>query len=196
MPSPLLLRRHWIFDLDGTLTAAVHDFDALRQDLGMARGAPILQTLRSMPLEEAEPLRTRIDLWEQEHALQARAEPDAVALLEHLAMSGRKLALLTRNTRATADRTLAIAGIDQFFPPHLRLGRGDAEPKPSPAGIEHILAQWGAAPADAVMVGDYAHDLEAGRAAGVATVWIDRVGKYDFRHLADESVERLDALLE
>ena len=195
MPSPLLLRRHWIFDLDGTLTAAVHDFDALRRDLGMERGAPILQTLRSMPLEQAEPLRTHIDLWEQEHALEARAEPDAVALLEHLALAGRKLALLTRNTRATADRTLAIAGLEHFFPPPLRLGRGDAEPKPSPAGIEYILEQWGASADDAVMVGDYRHDLEAGRAAGVATVWIDREGKYDFRHLADESVERLDTLL-
>ena len=196
MASELLNRRHWIFDLDGTLTVAVHDFAALRDELGMHPSAPILQTLRDMPLAESEPLRMRVHDWEQEHALQARAEPDAVALLEHLALSARKLALLTRNTRVTADRTLAIAGIEHFFPPDLRLGRGDADPKPSPAGVLRILEAWGADPSDAVMVGDYEHDLIAGNEAGVATVWIDRTGKFDFRSLADVTVQRLDELLD
>jgi len=192
----LLSRRHWIFDLDGTLTVAVHDFGALRDELGMHPSAPILQTLRELPIEEAQPLRMRIHAWEQEHALQATAAPDAVALLEHLALSKRRLAILTRNTRETADRTLAIAGLEHFFPPDLRLGRGDADPKPSPEGVSRILASWGASPDDAVMVGDYEHDLVAGNRAGVATVWIDRTGKHDFRDIADVSVRRLDALLD
>jgi len=192
----LLTRRHWIFDLDGTLTVAVHDFAALRRDLGMTPGAPILQTLQEMPLAESEPLMVRVRDWESELALQARAEPDAVALLEHLVGAGRRLALLTRNTRHTADRTLEMTGLDRFFPSEVRLGRGDAEPKPSPAGIERILEAWGAEPDDAVMVGDYRYDLEAGRAAGVATVWVDRHGKYDLHAWADVAVPRLDALLE
>jgi len=191
----LLQRRHWIFDLDGTLTVAVHDFAALRQDLGMRSGAPILQTLDAMSVEEAEPLRERVHTWEQNLAVDARAAEDAVGLLEHLASTGCSLGLLTRNTRSTADRTLDAAGLAHFFPPAVRLGRGDATPKPSPAGIEQILATWGASARDAVMVGDYEYDLSAGRAAGVATVWIDRVGTYDFGHLADITVQRLDDLL-
>ncbi len=195
MAADLLERRHWIFDLDGTLTVAVHDFAALRRDLGMHPGAPILQTLRDMPASQSEPLMTRIHDWEQDLAIDARAEPDALALLEHLVATDRRLALLTRNTRETADRTLEAAGLEAFFAPELRLGRGDAEPKPSPDGILRILAAWRADPGDAVMVGDYRYDLEAGRAAGVATVWVDRHGKHDFTSLADVAVASLDVLL-
>jgi HAD superfamily hydrolase (TIGR01549 family) len=191
----LLARRHWIFDLDGTLTVAVHDFDALRKDLGMPRGAPILETLAALPWEQAGPLHDRVEAWEVELAAGAEAEADAVALLEYLAAQDHRLALLTRNTRATADRTLEVTGLARFFSPHLRLGRGDAAPKPSPEGVQRILKEWGATPDDAVMVGDYRFDLIAGREAGVATVWIDRDGKNDFSDLADATVQRLDQLL-
>ena len=34
----LLKRKHWIFDLDGTLTIAVHDFNAIRKELGIPEG--------------------------------------------------------------------------------------------------------------------------------------------------------------
>ena len=192
---PLLARRHWIFDMDGTLTVAVHDFDALREDLGMARGAPILETLRGMPSHEADPLREQISAWEVRLAHRAEAEPDAVVLLEHLVGVGARLAVLTRNTRSTADHTLQVSGLDHFFPPELRLGRGEAAPKPSPEGVLRILALWGADPDDCVMVGDYEHDLIAGREAGVATVWIDRTGEHDLRRYADATVQRLDDLL-
>ncbi|MEE9219805.1 MAG: HAD family hydrolase, partial [Acidobacteriota bacterium] len=30
----ILGRTHWIFDLDGTLTTSVHDFEAIREALG------------------------------------------------------------------------------------------------------------------------------------------------------------------
>ncbi|MBP42781.1 MAG: HAD family hydrolase, partial [Deltaproteobacteria bacterium] len=42
--SSLLKRKHWIFDLDGTLTVAVHDFDAIRKELGIPAGLPIIKT--------------------------------------------------------------------------------------------------------------------------------------------------------
>ncbi|HIN00314.1 MAG TPA: HAD family hydrolase, partial [Deltaproteobacteria bacterium] len=37
----LLQRKYWIFDLDGTLTVAVHDFNAIRNELGIPAGQPI-----------------------------------------------------------------------------------------------------------------------------------------------------------
>ena len=40
----LLKRKNWIFDLDGTLTVAVHDFDAIRKELGIPAGLPIVET--------------------------------------------------------------------------------------------------------------------------------------------------------
>ena len=49
----LLKRKHWIFDLDGTLTIAVHDFNAIRKELGIPEGQPIIKTLESLPVKEA-----------------------------------------------------------------------------------------------------------------------------------------------
>ena len=34
-------RRHWIFDLDGTLTVAAHDFAAIRRTLGIPPGRDV-----------------------------------------------------------------------------------------------------------------------------------------------------------
>ena len=34
---------HWLFDMDGTLTIAMHDFDAMRAELGLPVGVPILE---------------------------------------------------------------------------------------------------------------------------------------------------------
>ena len=43
--SPLAGRGHWVFDMDGTLTVAAHDFDAIRRELGVPAGKPLLETL-------------------------------------------------------------------------------------------------------------------------------------------------------
>ena len=49
----LLKRKHWIFDLDGTLTIAAHDFNAIRKELGIPEGQPIIKTLESLPAKES-----------------------------------------------------------------------------------------------------------------------------------------------
>ena len=41
--------QYWIFDLDGTLTIAVHDFDAIRDELGLPAGEPILEAMSKLP---------------------------------------------------------------------------------------------------------------------------------------------------
>ena len=45
------------------------------------------------------------------------------------------------------------------------------------------------------MVGDYLFDLEAGRAAGVRTLYVDVTGTFPFKAHADLSVTALDELL-
>jgi phosphoglycolate phosphatase-like HAD superfamily hydrolase len=61
--------------------------------------------------------------------------------------------------------------------------------------VLQILGQWGASPTDAVMVGDYLFDLEAGRSAGVFTIYIDREDSRMWQDQADLSLTRLDQLL-
>ncbi len=40
--STVLQRKYWIFDLDGTLTVPVHDFQGIRKTLGIPRDKDIL----------------------------------------------------------------------------------------------------------------------------------------------------------
>ena len=67
----ILNRRHWVFDMDGTLTVAAHNFDQIREELGLEPGIPIVKTLDSMPPKKANPLRERLQQIEIELAKQA-----------------------------------------------------------------------------------------------------------------------------
>lgn len=187
----LRARRHWIFDLDGTLTVAIHDFDGLRARLRLPSGQPILEAIAARPAREHAALHAAVVAWEVEMVALARPAAGARALLEVLTHHRR--AVLTRNTSAVAHATLTAVGLGGRFDPVF--GRGDAAAKPSPEGIERILRLWGAPPEDAVMVGDYGFDLRAGRAAGVATVLVDPSGHGRWRALADLVVPSLHALV-
>ncbi|MEL6349116.1 MAG: HAD-IA family hydrolase [Myxococcota bacterium] len=191
-----LARRHWIFDMDGTLTFAAHDFDAFKVENGMPVDRPILEVLDEWPAARAAAVHTNLRLWEEGIARKSQAADDAVVLLNALAKKGHQLGVLTRNTRENALLTLKAAGLMAFFEPSVILGRDSAAPKPSPAGVLHILDVWGAHGSDAVMVGDYLFDIEAGRQAGTATVLIDReAASPPYGHIADRVVTALSDLL-
>lgn len=191
----LLSRTHWIFDMDGTLTLAVHDFDAIRAELGLPEGRLILEALAERPEDERARLLERLDGIELRLARASKPQPGATSLLEDLTARGARLGILTRNSRDNAYATLDAAGLAHFFAPECVLGREQAPPKPSPAGIHQLLSRWGGEPASAVMVGDYQLDLVCGRAAGTATVYLDPSGRFDFAELADHRIRRLDELL-
>lgn len=197
MSEPLLRRRHWVFDLDGTLTVAAHDFDAMRAELGLPAGVGILEALDALPVEEAAPRQARLRAWEEGLAATARPEPDAFVLLDALASRGAVLGVLTRNLTDIAWATLRAIGADRYFAAGSVLGRDEVAAKPDPEGILRLLAAWGAEPEDAVMVGDFVLDLHAGRAAGVATVLVDRRGRgASWAPFATRVVPRLDVLLD
>jgi HAD superfamily hydrolase (TIGR01509 family) len=190
--SDLLQRQHWIFDLDGTLTLAIHDFDALRRDLGLPPGAPILEACQQRPNSEA--LLRQVDDWERALVERARPAPDALTLLSALHPE-HTLGVLTRNTHEHAMRTLQVTGLARFFADEVVIGRDQALPKPNPAGIYTLLRNWSAEASDAVMVGDHPFDLDAGTAAGTATVWVDRTHSGDLRPRSDRRVTALHHLL-
>ena len=184
-----------VFDMDGTLTRAVHDFAALRRALDLPEGRPILEEISARPAPEAAALYARLDELEAELAARATPADGARALLEALRTRGARLGILTRNSRANALRTLRAAGLAAWFHEGDVLGRDEAAPKPSPAGVRALLERWQAPAARSVMGGDYRYDLEAGRAAGVTTVYVDDSGEFPFRALADCAITRLDALI-
>lgn len=192
----LARRPCWIFDLDGTLTVAAHDFDAMRAELGLRPREPILEQIAAEPGARARALLERLGAIELELARRARAADGAHDLLERLRARGARLGILTRNSFANAQETLRACGLERFFAPECVLGREAAAPKPDPEGIHQLLARWRAGPHEAVMVGDYRYDLLAGRAAGTATIYVDLSRGFPFREHADVAVGSLGALAE
>jgi HAD superfamily hydrolase (TIGR01549 family) len=188
-------RSHWVFDLDGTLTVAVHDFAAIRRELAVPDCSDILGHLASLPEHEARPLHARLQEIEQGLAGITEAARGARELVDHLYARGASLGVLTRNTRANALRTLELIGLGEYFEAAHVLGRDEALPKPDPDGIRRLAALWGAQPEFTVMVGDYLFDLQAGRSAGALTVHVAAERDFRWPDLADVMVENLDELV-
>lgn len=186
--------KHWIFDMDGTLTIGVHDFDLMRRELGLAPDADILKTMQSMSAQQAAPLWAKLDELEYYFASLAKPMPGAFELLEHLKEKGVSLGVLTRNVMPATLHTLKTCDLDQFFAPEDILDRASCEPKPKPDGILLLLKQWGAKASQSVMVGDYLFDLEAGKAAQVSTVHIDTSETYSWPQMTDWGINHLKLL--
>jgi len=171
--SGLSAIRHWVFDMDGTLTVAVHDFQRIKRELAIPPDDDILSHLAALPAEVAAAKHDWLLAHERALAEHAQAAPGAVALVRTLHAAGCRLGILTRNARELAQVTLQAIGVGDVFATDDIIGRDEAEPKPSPAGLEYFVARWQAVPARMVMVGDHRFDLECGRAAGTRTVLVN-----------------------
>jgi len=154
-----------VFDLDGTLTVSKLDFGAMRREIGMPDGMPILEYRETVsPAQQA-----RIDeVLDQHERLEAETAPlrdGATELLSTIADMGLKTALLTRNSRASAATVIDRHRLSF----DMIVAREDAEPKPSPQPVLLIADQLGIAPERLLMVGDYKFDIFSGQAAGSRT---------------------------
>ena len=165
--------KHWVFDMDGTLTVAVHDFAAIRVALQIPPEDDILTHLAALPADVAEAKHAWLLEHERELALGSIAAEGAVELVRELAGRGYRLGILTRNARELAHITLEAIGLADCFAIEDVLGRDDAPHKPDPGGLLKLAAAWDVAPSQMVMVGDYRFDLECGRAAGARTVLVN-----------------------
>lgn len=165
--------RHWVFDMDGTLTVAVHDFAAIREALGIPPEHDILTHLAALPAEEAAAKHAWLLEHERDLAIASKPAEGAVELVRELAGRGCQLGILTRNARELAHVTLESIGLADCFAVEYILGRDEAAPKPSPDGLLKIAQAWDVSPALLVMVGDYRFDLDCGRAAGARTVLVN-----------------------
>ncbi len=191
----LRVKRHWIFDLDGTLVLRRLDFDAIRVELDLPPGIPVLESIAALAPARAVVARARLAAIEARAAALATPSPGAAALLDRLRERGIRRGILTRNSVAQAWVTLNRSGLAPFFHRLEVLGRESVAPKPAPAGILDLLRIWGAEPEDALVVGDFRFDLLAGRAAGVETVYLDPSGTFPWAEFADRCVRSLSELI-
>lgn len=165
--------RHWVFDMDGTLTVAVHDFEAIKRALDIPLDDDILGHLAALPAVEAAAKHAWLLEHERELAAASQPAPGALELVRELRARDCRLGILTRNAHPLALLTLQAIGLDDCFAVADVLGRDEAIPKPDPAGLLQLAERWQVSPQQLVMVGDYRYDLECARAAGAHGVLVN-----------------------
>jgi len=155
-----------IFDLDGTLLEPAFDFEAIRREIGLPPGAAIIEAMDRFSESERARANSILERHEAEAARCSRLMPGAGELLDSLRAQGVRTAVLTRNSRRSAERACRRHGLafDAV------VTREDHVPKPSPAGVRRLMQTLGAEPEETVVVGDFRFDVEAGAAAGCRTI--------------------------
>ena len=154
-----------IFDMDGTLTVPVLDFDGMRGEMGMVGGTPILEAMAAMPPGDRARCDAILASHEAEAARTARLSPGAAELLDHLAGRRVPIALLTRNSRVSVQAFCARFNV-RFDAVHTR---EDGANKPSPEPVWRLCRAMGVEPARALVVGDFLFDILSGQSAGCPT---------------------------
>jgi len=178
-----------LFDLDGTLIDSGEDLVASvryalaavfpgreppdAEDILVQVGKPLEVIMRELryPDDDAN-ARRFVDVYRAHYAEHfndhTKPYPGVVELLEGLRAAGAKLALVTTKHQAQADFTARECGLLAWLD-HVHGWREDRKHKPDPEPVRLALEALGGAPGQALMVGDSELDIEAGRAAGVAT---------------------------
>jgi HAD superfamily hydrolase (TIGR01509 family) len=156
-----------IFDLDGTLTEPLLDFNAMRAEIGLPPG-PILEQLAHADAATRARADEILRRHEREAIAKATLADGCVELLAALEAHGIPAAILTRNVREVVDTFVTTFGF-RFAAVYTR---EDGPHKPSPAGVHALCGRMCAAPAETLVVGDYKFDIIAGRDAGCPTVLV------------------------
>jgi HAD superfamily hydrolase (TIGR01509 family) len=178
------------FDLDSTLTRPYLDFRQLRQQLGLPEG-DILKWLADLPPSEQARALSIIETFEQDGVENVAWNDGAQETLEAVRAMGLPSAIVTRNSRASL---LAVCGrLDIRV--DLLVAREDAPPKPDPACLHYTAERLRVAIEHLLVVGDYRHDIDAGRAAGAITVLLTNGQAPSWPVEADLVIERLVELL-
>lgn len=209
LPFPVVL-----FDLDGTLVDSIAlILDSYRQvfaHFGVEDVAP--ETMRpwiGLPLEDSfralDPARAESmtahyrEVMLRSHDAAIRPCPGAAELVRALDAAGARQGVVTSKRRELARRGMVATGLPTIEPV---IGQEDSDRhKPDPAPLRIALEHLGAAPAEAVYVGDAPTDLRAAHAAGMAAIGVtwgaaDRATLEAERPLAVvEDMDSLRALL-
>jgi len=190
----------FLFDLDGTLIDSIELIlrsyrHTMRTHRGVeppdavwmeGLGTPLWVQFRHWTEDETE-IQAMVATYREynlaHHDALVRPYDGVVAAVRRLRDDGKTLGLVTSKMRGGAFKGLRLAGIEDAF--EVVVGSDDVtHPKPHPEPVFVALEQLRRTPAEAVFIGDSRHDLECGRAAGVATaavLW----GPFDRAHLQD-----------
>jgi len=206
--------RALIFDLDGTLIDSQRDLirsvNATLQEMGreqlhedtisgyIGHGAPRLvgRALGDASTEEQRQRALKFFLAHyEEHKLDSTcAYPGVPEALEHLAAF--PMAILTNKPVRVSVRILEGLGLTKYFRA-VYGGNSFETKKPDPLGAHTILREFGAAPAEAILIGDSEVDVQTARNAGTLAAAVNYgFGTHDrSAHPADIYLDRLTDLV-
>lgn len=183
-----------IFDMDGTLTEELLDFDAIRSDIGLPSQGPILELISHMDEAGQQRAHAILDRHELTAAADCVLHEGAVEVLDELRRRGHKTALLTRNSARCAQIVLERHALTLD---HVAT-RDDLPYKPHADSILNIVRRFQADIRGTLMVGDYLYDLQAANAAGCDSVLLckrDSGTRPPFANLATYTADELRDVL-
>ncbi|MBU3914759.1 HAD-IA family hydrolase, partial [bacterium] len=154
-------------------------------------GKDILDFIAECPEQKAHVLLEKLDRIEIKLAEISLPAEGLDLLMKTLKRFDIKMGIITRNTKQNAQTSLDKIDVLKYFPDECIIGRDEALPKPDPDGIFKLLESWKGTPDNTVMVGDYLYDLQAGKAAGTATVHVDKTRAFSWGDIADVKVRSL-----
>ena len=108
--------------MDGTLTRAVHDFAAIRAELGLPADEPILEALAAMPDRQAAPLWRRLDEMEFELARQATPMHGVADFLRVVGQSRTGRARKDQAAGLSRSAEIAARAVSELESPRVRTG--------------------------------------------------------------------------
>jgi len=183
-----------IFDLDGTITQPYFDFDAIREEMGLARDSgPVLESMEKMTVQQRQEAERILHYHEQKAITESKLNAGAKQTLAALRAAGIHIGILTRNRRSNA---FAIARkhnlkFDAVF------GREEGPVKPDAFGVLRLCEQFGVKPEETLLVGDYLFDLLCAKAAGAIAVLLTNHERFsEFAENADFCIENISGVLE
>jgi HAD superfamily hydrolase (TIGR01549 family) len=181
-----------IFDMDGTLTRPNLDFDLMRAEMGI-EASPILEAIEKMPPEQRERAEAVMHRHEAQSAATSELQPGAAEVVAAIRAAGWPVALMTRNSRASAEVFLKRHGF-QF---DCVRTREDGPFKPSPAPVHDICRALRRDAVASCVIGDYHYDITCGKAAGATTVLLldGSEQRPAWADAADHVISRLRELL-
>jgi phosphoglycolate phosphatase len=206
--------RALIFDLDGTLIDSkldlIRSVNAMLQEMGreqlhedtisgyIGHGAPLLVS-RALGNNASEKERERalkffLAYYEGHKMDSTCAYPGVPEALEQLAAF--PMAILTNKPVRISARILEELGLAKYFRA-VYGGNSFETKKPDPLGAQTILREFGAAPAEAILIGDSEVDIQTARNAGTLAAAVN----YGFgthhraAYPADIYLERLTDLI-
>jgi sugar-phosphatase len=159
--------------------------------LGSMHGVRSADVIRAVAPElDAASEADLVERLQEEDTGGVRPVPGAAEALR--ALDPDRVAAVTSATRSLATARLAAAGIE---PPRLILFAGDVgRGKPDPEGYLAAAERLGVDPAEALVVEDAPQGVEAGRAAGAATVGVTTTHAASELAAADAVIDTLEPL--